>query len=358
MTTISGTFTEDGVSSVLVLGNAIENVDLTIAAPFDGTLQWERDKGGELSWEVIGKWTDQASVSKRYVSRPNDRLRLRLLGLDDNFITPLTTSTAWTAGAGWAIAEGVATRTAGAATPNLTTSLSGLVPGATYTVTFDMTTTAGTMTISLGGGTASAALNEADDEVSVNLVAGSTNTTLAFIAAADFAGTVTSVVVTHSVGYSFSDGLAVLRETKDGQGTVVETLTEDGALAVSGGFSFGGTALTATAAEINSATDASTFTQTITEADAIDLDARHVKITGPATSTYAVTLAAPTVGGIVKVIEMVATTSTNAVTLALTNVVGGSAATTATFNAAGEILTLVSAGSKWVVLDEFGVTLS
>ena len=46
------------------------------------------------------------------------------------------------------------------------------------------------------------------------------------------------------------------------------------------------------------------------------------------------------------------------VTLALTNVVGGSAATTATFNAAGEILTLVSAGAKWIVLDELGVTLA
>ena len=98
--------------------------------------------------------------------------------------------------------------------------------------------------------------------------------------------------------------------------------------------------------------------QAITAADAINLDTNHVKITGPATSTYAVTLGVPRRGGQVMVIEMVATTSTNAVTLALTNVVGGSAATTATFNAEGEILTLVSAGAKWVVLDELGVTLA
>lgn len=100
------------------------------------------------------------------------------------------------------------------------------------------------------------------------------------------------------------------------------------------------------------------LTQSITAAAAIDLDARHVKITGPAKDTYAVTLAAPLRAGQIMVIEMIATTSTNAVTLALTNVVGGSAATTATFNAAGEILTLVSAGAKWVVLDELGVTLA
>jgi len=98
--------------------------------------------------------------------------------------------------------------------------------------------------------------------------------------------------------------------------------------------------------------------QEITAAGAISIDACHVKITGPATSTYAVTLAAPSRGGQVMVIEMTGTTSTNAVTLALTNVVGGTAATTATFNAAGEILTLISASSKWVVLDEFGVTLA
>lgn len=98
--------------------------------------------------------------------------------------------------------------------------------------------------------------------------------------------------------------------------------------------------------------------QAIDAAAAINLDANHVKITGPATSTYAITLGVPRRGGQVLVIEMVGTTGTNAVTLALTNVVGGSAATTATFNAAGEILTLVSAGSKWVVLDELGVTLA
>ena len=98
--------------------------------------------------------------------------------------------------------------------------------------------------------------------------------------------------------------------------------------------------------------------QTITEAGAISLDANHVKITGPSSGTYAVTLAAPSRGGQVMVIEMTATTGTNAVTLALTNVVGGSAATTATFNAAGETLTLISNSTKWVVLDEYGVTLA
>ncbi len=104
--------------------------------------------------------------------------------------------------------------------------------------------------------------------------------------------------------------------------------------------------------------DKSARVQSITAAGAIDLDAQHVRITGPASSTYAVTLAVPTRAGITRVIEMVATTSTNAVTLALTNVVGGTAATSASFNAVNENLVLVSSGLKWVVVGEAGVTLT
>lgn len=102
-------------------------------------------------------------------------------------------------------------------------------------------------------------------------------------------------------------------------------------------------------------------TQEITSAGAVTLPTARIKyvdVTGPAASTYAITLAAPTAAGHVLIIEMTGTTSTNAVTLALTNVIGGSAGTTATFNAARETLVLVSAGDRWVVLAEAGVTLS
>jgi hypothetical protein len=121
-------------------------------------------------------------------------------------------------------------------------------------------------------------------------------------------------------------------------------LQEPDAVAISGGIIAGATLAGAV--------------QNITVAGAISLDANHVKITGPGTSTYAVTLAAPTRGGQIMVIEMVATTASDAVTLALTNVVGGTAGSSASFDAAGEILTLVSASAKWLVLNQFGVTLS
>jgi hypothetical protein len=98
--------------------------------------------------------------------------------------------------------------------------------------------------------------------------------------------------------------------------------------------------------------------QALSAAGAIDLTANVVQLTGPASSTYAVTLAAPSTPGQSLVIYMVSTTGTNAVTLALTNVGGGSAATTATFTVAGHTLVLISNGSKWVVCKEFGVALT
>lgn len=98
--------------------------------------------------------------------------------------------------------------------------------------------------------------------------------------------------------------------------------------------------------------------QTITAAGAISLDSNHVKLIGPATGTYAITLAAPSRGGQVLVIEMTATTGTNTVTLALTNVIGGTFGTSATWDAAAETLVLVSNSTKWVVLKEQGVTLA
>lgn len=99
-------------------------------------------------------------------------------------------------------------------------------------------------------------------------------------------------------------------------------------------------------------------TQALTAAGAASVTVPVTTIVGPAASTYAITLAAPSAPGITKVITMLSTTSTNTVTLALTNVVGGTQTTTATFDAAGETLILVSNATKWVVVKEYGVTLS
>lgn len=73
----------------------------------------------------------------------------------------------------------------------------------------------------------------------------------------------------------------------------------------------------------------------------------------------AVTLAVPSAGmvGRQKMIQM--TVDNGDVTLALTNVVGQSSGTTATFNDAGDALVLIGGASgKWIVTKEFGIALS
>lgn len=73
----------------------------------------------------------------------------------------------------------------------------------------------------------------------------------------------------------------------------------------------------------------------------------------------AVTLAAPSANmlGKTKLIQM--TTDNGDVTLALTNVVGQSSGTTATFNDAGDALVLIGGASgKWIVQKEYGISLA
>jgi hypothetical protein len=84
--------------------------------------------------------------------------------------------------------------------------------------------------------------------------------------------------------------------------------------------------------------------------------AGHVELTGGASGSYAITLAAPTALDIGRflTIEMVATTG-GAVTLALTNVYGAAAAATSyTWSAAGQTLTLRGAKTGWIVVQESG----
>lgn len=127
----------------------------------------------------------------------------------------------------------------------------------------------------------------------------------------------------------------------------------DGGLKLGAG---AGTAVGATAAELNIAADASAQTETIDASGVVAATKRITKIAG--TGAGAVTLAAPdaTMIGLVKIIEM--TAANGAITLALTNVQGGSAATTASFDAVNETLVLIGGTNKWTVLKEVGVTLS
>ena len=124
-------------------------------------------------------------------------------------------------------------------------------------------------------------------------------------------------------------------------------------------------AITATSAELNNL-DLSAKTVTVDEAGkttGITAAARVVKITG-GTGYTGLVLPVPTAAevGLVKQITLDTITS-GSVAITITNIaVGGTAATTATFDAAGETLVLIGlvygATFRWLVLDEHGVTLS
>ena len=121
----------------------------------------------------------------------------------------------------------------------------------------------------------------------------------------------------------------------------------------------GNTQITATAAEINNAADDSLHTQAIVAAGAVTVDGTINRVTVTNAVNGAITLAAPSAAmkGKLLTIEYIGA-GTNNTTLALTNVQGGSAATTATFNAANETLILVGGQLLWNVVKEVGVTLS
>lgn len=115
-------------------------------------------------------------------------------------------------------------------------------------------------------------------------------------------------------------------------------------------------AVTASAAELNQIADISAYQETIAAAGALSITARVSKLA--LVGAGAITLAAPdaTCLGYIKVIEM--TTDNGDVTLALTNVVGQSSGTTATFNDVTDQLVLIAGVNKWIVLKERGITLA
>lgn len=137
---------------------------------------------------------------------------------------------------------------------------------------------------------------------------------------------------------------------------VTGTMTVQGNIDVTGTPKIGGTAIAATAAEIDLQADVSAQTETLIAAGAISVVKRLTKVA--LVGTGAITLAAPgaTMLGMVKHIEM--TADNGDVTLALTNVQGQSSGTTATFGDVGDTLVLVGGVSKWHVIAESGIALS
>lgn len=87
------------------------------------------------------------------------------------------------------------------------------------------------------------------------------------------------------------------------------------------------------------------------------LDAEYIQLKAN-TQNSTISLAAPTLSGKIKILHMTERTNPYYYTMALTNVIGGSAATTATWDAVNEVLVLISLQGVWLVIKEYGVTLS
>jgi len=117
-----------------------------------------------------------------------------------------------------------------------------------------------------------------------------------------------------------------------------------------------GAALGATSTEIDQFNDVSAYQESIIAAGAITVTKKYSGLA--LVGAGAVTLAVPGASmlGQTKTIEM--TADNGDVTLALTNVVGQSSGTTATFNDVRDSLVLLALSDKWLVIKEFGITLS
>lgn len=101
--------------------------------------------------------------------------------------------TAWTKGAGWTIAAGVATATGAISTAISQSTVSKLEPGRMYTLTYDVTQSAGSIT-PLVGGTAGAA-RSTSATFTEKIIAGITDNLLSFTTSG-FTGTIDNVTLT------------------------------------------------------------------------------------------------------------------------------------------------------------------
>lgn len=245
MTTISSTFSANGVSDTLTLGPEAEDISYSITGPWDGTIQLEVAHGAG-AWEVVaGPWTNSTVTRSGQVRvKKNARLRMRAKDMAANYVTNGTfaAATGWTAGSGWSIGSGVATGST-ASTDLERTVDEGLVVGASYSVAFTTASvTNGDVTAKLGGTAGTTRSTSAT--FTETIIAGS-GALLEFTGAA-FTGTVDTVTVVPVVTYSFNDTDKIIREVKDDQGNVLETIKQSGVeipgnLTVAGTTSFAGT---------------------------------------------------------------------------------------------------------------------
>lgn len=145
------------------------------------------DSGVKAKYVVFGR--GQATTDNFYVQVFNENA-----GTDRVTNGAFATDTSWTKGTGWTIAAGVADA-AGAISTALTQECAGtlqLVSGQSYLTTFVLTRAAGSITLSLGGGTAGT--SRASSATFTEVITAGTTQTISFNTTG-FTGTLDSVTI-------------------------------------------------------------------------------------------------------------------------------------------------------------------
>lgn len=140
-------------------------------------------------------------------------------------VSDFASDTVWVKGTGWTISGGVANAT-GAISTAISQTITALVPGQTYQVTYTATQSAGSVTVSLGGTNGTARSTSAT--FTETIVCG-TSGVLAFTGAG-FTGTLDNVIVTPwTYGTGWADGSGVATATTS-SATLTQTNTATGQL--------------------------------------------------------------------------------------------------------------------------------
>lgn len=163
----AGADLQSGLDTYTVANVLAANVPETITVPTDDTT------GLKANYVTFGRGA-AADFYARCFSTTEGANRATN-GTFAEYVTNGTfaSDTGWTKGTGWTIAAGVATATGAISTALSQTAAIALIPGYSYTVTFTITAfTAGTIAVSLGGGTAGTARGSAATFVET-IVAGS-----------------------------------------------------------------------------------------------------------------------------------------------------------------------------------------
>lgn len=180
------------------------------------------DENGKLAkYVTFGKGAAADFYAQGYsVNDATDRVTN---GTFAEYVTNGTFSsdTGWTKGTGWTIAAGVATATGAISTALSQTAAIALIPSYSYSVTFTVTAyTAGTIAVSLGGGTAGTARSSAATFVQT-IVAGSDGT-ISFTTAG-FTGSIDNVTVS---GWILGTGWTTDGTTAIATGAISTTLSQ------------------------------------------------------------------------------------------------------------------------------------